>query len=52
MGPGDGIQMQRLLDLPTTLETADTHSHAHTPQQQKVSDREREQENLCALCIS
>jgi hypothetical protein len=23
MGPGDGIQNQRLLDLPTTLETAD-----------------------------
>ena len=23
MGPGDGIQIQRLLDLPTTLETAD-----------------------------
>ncbi|CAG9572655.1 unnamed protein product [Danaus chrysippus] len=25
MGPGDGIRSQRLLDLPTTLETADTH---------------------------
>ena len=24
MGPGDGIQIQRLLDLPTTIETADT----------------------------
>lgn len=23
MGPGDGIQNQRLLDLPTTVETAD-----------------------------
>lgn len=23
MGPGDGIQKQRLLDLPTTIETAD-----------------------------
>lgn len=23
MGPGDGIQIQRLLDLPTTIETAD-----------------------------
>lgn len=23
MGPGDGIQNQRLLDLPTTLETAE-----------------------------
>ena len=23
MGPGDGIQIQRLMDLPTTLETAD-----------------------------
>ena len=26
MGPGDGIQIQRLMDLPTTLETADHHS--------------------------
>ena len=24
MGPGDGIQNQRLLDLPTTVETADS----------------------------
>ena len=23
MGPGDGIQIQRLMDLPTTLETAE-----------------------------
>jgi len=23
MGPGDGIQIQRLMDLPTTIETAD-----------------------------
>lgn len=23
MGPGEGIQKQRLLDLPTTIETAD-----------------------------
>ncbi len=29
MGPGDGIQIQRLMDLPTTLETADQ------PQQQQ-----------------
>ncbi|XP_047508953.1 serine/threonine-protein kinase Genghis Khan isoform X4 [Pieris napi] len=27
MGPGDGIRSQRLLDLPTTLETADDHDH-------------------------
>lgn len=28
MGPGDGIQKQRLLDLPTTIETADqTNQH-------------------------
>uniref|UniRef100_W4VRQ2 non-specific serine/threonine protein kinase n=1 Tax=Corethrella appendiculata TaxID=1370023 RepID=W4VRQ2_9DIPT len=32
MGPGDGIQKQRLLDLPTTIETAD-----QTNQQQRVS---------------
>ncbi|XP_014233226.1 serine/threonine-protein kinase Genghis Khan isoform X1 [Trichogramma pretiosum] len=42
MGPGNGIQIQRLLDLPTTLETADqqqyttTHAsgHFHTSPQQ------------------
>ncbi|CAK1549098.1 unnamed protein product [Leptosia nina] len=27
MGPGDGIRSQRLLDLPTTLETADDNDH-------------------------
>lgn len=27
MGPGDGIQIQRLLDLPTTIETADHQPH-------------------------
>lgn len=27
MGPGDGIQNQRLLDLPTTIETADQISN-------------------------
>lgn len=26
MGPGDGIQKQRLLDLPTTIETADQNN--------------------------
>ena len=26
MGPGDGIQIQRLMDLPTTLETAEQSS--------------------------
>ncbi|XP_059484559.1 serine/threonine-protein kinase Genghis Khan isoform X4 [Neocloeon triangulifer] len=31
MGPGDGIQNQRLLDLPTTLETAD-HQTLASPQ--------------------
>ncbi|KAE8752370.1 hypothetical protein FOCC_FOCC000842 [Frankliniella occidentalis] len=30
MGPGDGIQIQRLLDLPTTLETADQRGGFHT----------------------
>ncbi|XP_026484183.1 serine/threonine-protein kinase Genghis Khan isoform X1 [Vanessa tameamea] len=29
MGPGDGIRSQRLLDLPTTLETADRDHHDH-----------------------
>ncbi|XP_049291758.1 serine/threonine-protein kinase Genghis Khan isoform X2 [Anopheles funestus] len=32
MGPGDGIQKQRLLDLPTTIETADQNT-----QQQRIS---------------
>lgn len=32
LGPGDGIQKQRLLDLPTTIETAD-----QTQTQQRVS---------------
>lgn len=31
LGPGDGIQKQRLLDLPTTIETAD-----QTQTQQRV----------------
>ncbi|XP_003425741.1 serine/threonine-protein kinase Genghis Khan [Nasonia vitripennis] len=41
MGPGNGIQIQRLLDLPTTLETADqqqysgSHSSAHFHSQQQ-----------------
>ena len=30
MGPGDGIQIQRLMDLPTTLETADQHQQQHS----------------------
>ena len=30
MGPGDGIQIQRLMDLPTTLETADQVYYATT----------------------
>ncbi|XP_035704452.1 serine/threonine-protein kinase Genghis Khan isoform X2 [Folsomia candida] len=39
MGPGDGIQIQRLMDLPTTLETAD--STPVTPQQQQGMQRVR-----------
>ncbi|KAH0545683.1 serine/threonine-protein kinase Genghis Khan isoform X2 [Cotesia glomerata] len=43
MGPGNGIQIQRLLDLPTTLETADQQqysshhsaSHLHQNPQQR-----------------
>lgn len=34
LGPGDGIQKQRLLDLPTTIETAD-----QTQTQQRVSGK-------------
>jgi hypothetical protein len=34
MGPGDGIQIQRLMDLPTTLETADqVGQQQQSPQQ-------------------
>ncbi|XP_012250949.2 serine/threonine-protein kinase Genghis Khan isoform X1 [Athalia rosae] len=31
MGPGNGIQIQRLLDLPTTLETADQQQYTGPP---------------------
>lgn len=31
MGPGDGIQIQRLMDLPTTLETADSTASISNP---------------------
>ena len=30
MGPGDGIQIQRLMDLPTTLETAESTTTSHS----------------------
>ncbi|XP_063543530.1 serine/threonine-protein kinase Genghis Khan [Cydia strobilella] len=30
MGPGDGIRSQRLLDLPTTVETADDHQQMYS----------------------
>ena len=36
MGPGDGIQMQRLLDLPTALEKAEQFGGAHHQQHQVV----------------
>jgi serine/threonine-protein kinase MRCK len=39
MGPGDGIQIQRLMDLPTTLETAETA--APSPLQQQGMQRVR-----------
>ena len=31
MGPGDGIQIQRLINFPTTLETADTTASISNP---------------------
>lgn len=40
MGPGDGIQIQRLMDLPTTLETAD-NPPANVQQQQQGMQRVR-----------
>lgn len=37
MGPGEGIQQQRLFDLPTTIETADhTQQHQMLQQQQRI----------------
>jgi len=39
MGPGDGIQIQRLLDLPTTVETAD--QSLTSPQQLQGSQQQR-----------
>ncbi|XP_067007456.2 serine/threonine-protein kinase Genghis Khan isoform X3 [Anabrus simplex] len=44
MGPGDGIQIQRLLDLPTTLETAD--QTLASPQQLQASQLQGSQQRL------
>ncbi|KAK7790994.1 hypothetical protein R5R35_011454 [Gryllus longicercus] len=44
MGPGDGIQIQRLLDLPTTLETAD--QPLGSPQQLQASQLQGSQQRL------
>ncbi|XP_066587134.1 serine/threonine-protein kinase Genghis Khan isoform X2 [Prorops nasuta] len=42
MGPGNGIQIQRLLDLPTTLETADQqHSSHHSTSHLQHSTQQR-----------
>lgn len=41
MGPGDGIQIQRLMDLPTTLETADNPPAPVLQQQQAGMQRVR-----------
>src|SRR5262249_7196433 len=37
MGPGEGIQIQRLMDLPTTVETADDIHQQQQQQQQQAS---------------
>jgi len=45
MGPGDGIQIQRLMDLPTTLETADqtaTSSPSQTLLQQQQHHQQQQ----------
>lgn len=47
MGPGDGIQIQRLLDLPTTVETAD--QSLASPQQLQGSQQQRVSYNT-AIC--
>lgn len=43
LGPGDGIKNQRLLDLPTTVETADQAipQHPTTPQPQQQQQHQR-----------
>nr|XP_037876079.1 serine/threonine-protein kinase Genghis Khan isoform X2 [Bombyx mori] len=37
MGPGDGIRSQRLLDLPTTLETADEQAYSSRESSKRTS---------------
>lgn len=37
MGPGDGIQIQRLMDLPTTLETAEQSATLSSSSQSSLS---------------
>jgi serine/threonine-protein kinase MRCK len=49
MGPGDGIQIQRLLDLPTTVETAD--QSLASPQQLQSSQQQRVSYSI-AICIT
>merc|ERR1719145_130258 len=39
MGPGDGIQIQRLMDLPTTLETAELGPGGPTVGQQQAGSQ-------------
>jgi ABC-type polar amino acid transport system ATPase subunit len=51
MGPGDGIQIQRLLDLPTTVETAD--QTLASPQQLQGSQQQRVSYSIaiCGNCV-
>jgi len=50
MGPGDGIQIQRLLDLPTTVETAD--QSLANPQQLQGSQQQRVSQDFeCAHVV-
>jgi serine/threonine-protein kinase MRCK len=51
MGPGDGIQIQRLLDLPTTVETAD--QSLASPQQLQGSQQQRVSYSIaiCKNCV-
>jgi len=48
MGPGDGIQIQRLMDLPTTLETADSQAAAliQQQQQQNLAMQQQQQQGM------
>lgn len=50
IGPGDGIQNQRLIDLPTTLETADSKSNLTSPHP-SISSQSSSQSRVCLTAV-